>query len=285
MPTTSLLRAILLAASLAPQVAMADFTFKRVRPPAPGTTQRIDVQIDEATFAAQSAPRPGWDRKREPDAPLAAATAATTAPVGAGVPSDAQAWFWTAISPGIAPVPGRFTAAAALAARPPDGSGIVAPSVARLREIARAHGRAILARSVGTRVSPALVLALIAVESAGRTDAVSNKGATGLMQLIPATAQRFGVDDSRDPGENIRGGIAYLDWLMNAFGNDPVLALAGYNAGEGAVQRYGGVPPFAETRAYVPKVLAAWNVARLMCLTPPELPGDGCVFEPSLTGI
>ena len=71
---------------------------------------------------------------------------------------------------------------------------------------------------------------------------------------------------------------------MEEFGNDPVLALAGYNAGEGAVRRHEGVPPFNETRAYVPKVLAAWNVARMMCSTPPELPGDGCVFNPTLTG-
>ena len=130
----------------------------------------------------------------------------------------------------------------------------------------------------------ALVLALISVESGGRVTAVSNKGATGLMQLIPATAERFGITDARDPAQNIRAGVAYLDWLMEEFGNDPVLALAGYNAGEGAVRRHEGVPPFNETRAYVPRVLAAWNVARMMCSTPPELPGDGCVFNPTLTG-
>jgi soluble lytic murein transglycosylase-like protein len=82
-----------------------------------------------------------------------------------------------------------------------------------------------------------------------------------------------------DPAANIRAGTAYLDWLMGAFGGDPVLALAGYNAGEGAVRRHGGVPPYAETRTYVPKVLAAWNVARLLCGRPPVLPGDACIFE------
>ena len=86
------------------------------------------------------------------------------------------------------------------------------------------------------------------------------------------------MGDSMNPGENIRGGVAYLDWLLKEFGNDPVLALAGYNAGEGAVAKHGGVPPYAETRAYVPKVLAAWNVARGLCLTPPDLVTDGCVF-------
>ena len=66
--------------------------------------------------------------------------------------------------------------------------------------------------------------------------------------------------------------MAYLYWLMQEFDGDVLLALAGYNAGEGAVRKHDGVPPFAETRAYVPKVLAAWNVARNLCMTPPELP-------------
>ena len=98
------------------------------------------------------------------------------------------------------------------------------------------------------------------------------------MQLIPATAARFDVADAFDPAQNIKGGVAYLDWLMETFYNDPILALAGYNAGENSVRANGGVPPFAETRAYVPKVLAAWSVARQLCKTPPELPSDGCVF-------
>ena len=96
--------------------------------------------------------------------------------------------------------------------------------------------------------------------------------------MIPATADRFGVENALDPAQNIQGGVAYLDWLMGEFDGDVVLALAGYNAGEGAVRRSGGVPPFAETRDYVPKVLAAWQVARGLCATVPELPSDGCVF-------
>ena len=85
-------------------------------------------------------------------------------------------------------------------------------------------------------------------------------------------------EDLTDPDQNIRGGVAYLDWLMGEFDNDPVLVLAGYNAGEGAVARHDGVPPYDETRAYVPKVLAAWNVAKGLCKTPPVLISDGCVF-------
>ncbi len=99
------------------------------------------------------------------------------------------------------------------------------------------------------------------------------------MQLMPATAARFGVTDSMNTTQNIKGGTVYLDWLLKEFGGDPVLALAGYNAGEGAVTKHQGVPPFKETRDYVPKVLAAWNVARALCLTPPVLVSDGCVFS------
>jgi soluble lytic murein transglycosylase-like protein len=86
------------------------------------------------------------------------------------------------------------------------------------------------------------------------------------------------VTDATDPAQNIKGGVAYLDWLMGEFDGDPLLVLAAYNAGEGSVRRYEGVPPFDETRAYVPKVLAAWSVARSLCKTPPELISDGCAF-------
>ena len=123
------------------------------------------------------------------------------------------------------------------------------------------------------------MLAVIGIESAGRIDAVSSAGAEGLMQLIPATAQRFGVTDVTDPAQNIRGGVAYLDWLMTEFDRDPLMVLAAYNAGEGAVRANQGVPPYAETRDYVPKVLAAWQVAQGLCQTPPELVTDPCVFK------
>ena len=145
-----------------------------------------------------------------------------------------------------------------------------------IQDIARRHGGEIRKVTAGTSVSPALVLAVIAVESAGRERAVSPAGAVGLMQLIPATAERFAVADSTDPAQNIRGGVTYLDWLLREFGGDPVLALAGYNAGENAVKAHGGVPPYAETRGYVPKVLAAWRSARGLCLRPPALPTDSC---------
>ena len=106
------------------------------------------------------------------------------------------------------------------------------------------------------KLAPALVLAVIATESNFNPSAVSPKNAIGLMQLIPPTARRFGVRDPLDPAQNIRGGMAYLRWLLARFEGDVVLAAAAYNAGEGAVERYRGVPPFAETRLYVRKILA-----------------------------
>jgi hypothetical protein len=110
-------------------------------------------------------------------------------------------------------------------------------------------------------LDPKLVLAVIAVESSFQTDAVSSAKAQGLMQLIPATAARFGVRNIFDAAENIRGGMAYLRWLLNRFKGDVTLALAGYNAGEGAVDRYGGVPPYKETRNYVRKVRSLYPAA------------------------
>jgi soluble lytic murein transglycosylase-like protein len=98
---------------------------------------------------------------------------------------------------------------------------------------------------------PQLIHSVIKVESNYNPRAVSNKGARGLMQLIPSTAKRFGVNDSFNPVENIQGGAKYLRYLLDLYAGDYPLALAAYNAGEGAVTRYGGVPPFAETKNYL----------------------------------
>ncbi len=103
-------------------------------------------------------------------------------------------------------------------------------------------------------VEEAVVRAIIHAESAFRPHVVSPKNAQGLMQLIPATASRFGVSDPFDPGQNIRGGVQYLAWLMKRYRSDLTLVAAAYNAGEGAVDRNGGVPPYNETRRYVERV-------------------------------
>lgn len=103
-------------------------------------------------------------------------------------------------------------------------------------------------------VDPALVRAVMHAESWFEVDAVSHAGAQGLMQLMPDTARRFGVINALDPVDNISGGVAYLAWLAEQFDQDLVRILAAYNAGENAVRRHDGVPPFPETREYVRRV-------------------------------
>jgi hypothetical protein len=114
-----------------------------------------------------------------------------------------------------------------------------------------------IATEVG--VDPYLARAVIQAESAFYTKARSRAGALGLMQLMPKTAERFGVLDPFDPRQNITGGVKYLKWLGETFNGDLTRVVAAYNAGEGAVLRYQGVPPFAETRAYVPRVLELYS--------------------------
>lgn len=113
------------------------------------------------------------------------------------------------------------------------------------------------------RVEEALIKAVIQAESSFRPAAVSHKGAMGLMQLMPATAKRYGVADPYDPAQNIHGGTRYLRDLLDLFDNNPELAVAAYNAGENAVIRHGHkIPPYRETQDYVPKVMAIYEKLR-----------------------
>ncbi|WP_076533412.1 lytic transglycosylase domain-containing protein [Roseovarius nanhaiticus] len=267
------LAAALLLWPAAPAVAdpapFPEFTFKMGKPPAKGASKRIDVQIKPG-----DQPAPARSTPRVDDGETAAAapkTPARTASYG---------WFWEKVPPGYADAGTiRFDEALRVLAKPPEGLPSPRYRLQDLQEIAIAQGQNILMATIGTEVSPALVLAVIAVESGGRRTAVSEKGAQGLMQLIPDTAARFGVTDSLSEAENIRGGVAYLDWLLREFEGDPILALAGYNAGENAVKANEGVPPYAETRDYVPKVLAAYDLARGLCKTRPEFISDGCALN------
>ncbi|UHQ19628.1 lytic transglycosylase domain-containing protein [Lysobacter sp. KIS68-7] len=117
-----------------------------------------------------------------------------------------------------------------------------------------AYAAEIMAAAKLHGVDPAIVRAIIHAESAYNPNALSRVGAQGLMQLMPATARRFGVGNAFDASQNIAGGVQYLAWLLKRFNGDLSLAAAGYNAGEGAVDKYRGVPPYAETRRYVERV-------------------------------
>ena len=109
-------------------------------------------------------------------------------------------------------------------------------------------------------IDPLLIYAQMHQESAFKIKATSNKGASGLMQLMPATARRFGVTKIYDPEQNIHAGVKYMRWLLDKFGGDVVLALAGYNAGEGAVMKYGNqVPPYRETQEYVRRITGRYS--------------------------
>ena len=144
-----------------------------------------------------------------------------------------------------------------------------------VRAIAAPYSIAELVKKIAPeyRVPTQLVLAIIEAESNFDTVALSPKNAKGLMQLIPDTAARFNVRNPYDPAQNIRGGTAYLRWLLAYFEGDVTLVAAAYNAGEGTVERYRGVPPYVETRAYVRKIVDA--VGTMI------QPFDGSATQPS----
>ena len=119
-------------------------------------------------------------------------------------------------------------------------------------------------------VDPRFIHAVIQQESRYQTRALSHAGAQGLMQLMPATAKRFGCDDVNDPESNIKAGTKYLSWLLKRFEGDVSLALAGYNAGEGAVDKYKGIPPYKETQNYVVKITANYGKTFHPVLSPED---------------
>jgi hypothetical protein len=282
-----LILAVLAGLVAAPVAARAEaltpeggFTFKRIKPPVPGE-KRITVQIDPAEQARVLAAYPKVEERTEETTldPVTKPDSPPAVPAPVPVPAASYGWFWDKVPTARQARDGRFPLALAALSQGPGGASVRAPRLQQMQDMANRYGTEILKATLGTEVSPALALAVMGIESAGQPDAVSPAGAQGLMQLIPATAERFGVTDAKDATQNIKGGVAYLDWLMKRFDRDPLIVIAAYNAGEGAIDANGGVPPYAETRDYVPKVLAAWQVAQGLCLTPPELVTDPCVFK------
>jgi len=263
--------------------AARDFTFKRIKvgEGLPGRKGLVQIDPEEQARILAALPRTSAPHQEPMLPPVTLGGASVPPPQLGPAPQPAArfSWFWEAVPPGIGDVAGRFPLALATLSQGPEGAVVPTPRMQHMQELAEAWGTELLKATVGTEVSPALALAVMAAESAGQTEAVSHAGAQGLMQLIPDTAERFGVTDAMDPVQNIRGGVAYLDWLMRHFDRDPIMVIAAYNAGEGAVKANRGVPPYAETRDYVPKVLAAWTVAQGLCMTPPEVVSDPCVFR------
>jgi soluble lytic murein transglycosylase-like protein len=153
------------------------------------------------------------------------------------------------------------------APREPDGASAGPAAHYDWRQRASAYSGLIDRTARGLALQPALLRAVIAVESAFDTRAVSRAGAQGLMQLHPATARRYGVGDAFDPEQNVHAGARYLSDLLHRYGNDLELALAAYNAGEDAVDRHGRhIPPYRETLQYVPAVLKLYH--RLLASQP-----------------
>jgi|GEM_PF-3241566 len=228
---------------------------------------------DRSAMTLFATPKPG--QRRRIRVPRASAPSAPS--------PETQSWFWYRHrTEAAAAMPERWEAALN-SMRDRRATGLAMFSEDRLRPIAEKYRTHIADAARAHGISEVLLLAVIAVESAGRAKAVSPKGARGLMQLIPATARRFGVADSLDPAENIRGAAAYLDWLLRNFGEDAILALAGYNAGEGAVERHKGVPPYSETRDYVVKVFDALTAAEPLCDAAADTPRRACGWSSTPT--
>jgi len=169
--------------------------------------------------------------------------------------AEAQIYSWRDQS-GVLTLSDRPKGAAARAIAVPVGSPLVARSSPQYDPLIRQH-------ATEHRIRPDLVRAVIQVESAFNPRAVSPKGAMGLTQLMPATAKQFGVIDPFNPAENIRAGVSYLRQLLDRYDHDEQLALAAYNAGPGAVDKYGSkVPPYKETQNYVLKITGIQGTVR-----------------------
>ena len=225
-----------------------------IRRPAPGARKRI-----YAPGTRQKAAKPAKRQRR----------------------GQQHAWFWNEYSPSATAADHRRwnQALATMTKRRASGKGLV--GAATVRTVLADYRTQISQAAARHAVSEALLAAVIAVESRGQPQAVSPKGAQGLMQLMPATAKRFGVGNSFDAQQNVDGGAAYLNFLLREFRGDVLLALAGYNAGEGAVRKHKGVPPFNETRDYVVLVLDALAAMQPLCPSPLKTPRQRCVVTAS----
>ncbi|MFV0472704.1 MAG: lytic transglycosylase domain-containing protein [Pikeienuella sp.] len=247
---TALLAAALLVAEGGASVAAEPRTrsFKLVKPPTLGVKRRITVTNTRTAI-------PPSRRSRR---------------------AAQHGWFWRDAGATMrAADPARFESLAGVAGARLGGRD----RRALLETVSDRWREEIAAAARNANISEAFLLAVIAAESAGDPRAVSPAGAQGLGQLMPDTAKRFDVENPFEPAENLRGAADYLSTLLELFEEDGLLALAGYNAGENAVIRHKGVPPYAETRDYVPIVLGYFSEARSLCRVPPASPRALCEME------
>jgi hypothetical protein len=211
----------------------------------------------------RTAPRNGPDRRKGDRRQMAAAAVLTASFLCLEAPNaSAQIYTRTNVrgvveATNVPEVPGEYKLAY------PKRKGVVIHSAEfKLRPSSSTEfNEHIEAAAAWHGVPVSFVRAVIQTESQFDPRAVSSVGAQGLMQLMPATARRFGVVDSFNPQQNIFGGVRYLRWLLDKFGGDQALAAAGYNAGENAVVRHKGIPPYRETQGYVRKIMGILNGA------------------------
>jgi soluble lytic murein transglycosylase-like protein len=240
-------------------------------PAATGGAAALEVPLAAAMPAAKTAAEPPLAGEPAPAAslapapgaasppPLVVAIAASASP-GSGPAVAGEAGLAAAPTPAPAPPP---AAAPAPAPKPHPALGFDAAAGVP----ARPFGKLIYQIARSYALNPLLVAAIAKVESDFNPRARSRKGAYGLMQVLPSTARRFGLPRKRDlynPRKNLETASRYLRWLVDRFGDDPVRVLAAYNAGEGAVDRFGGVPPFSETRDYVQRIFGLLGFSVLL---------------------
>ena len=218
----------------------------------------MDINSDLQAVSRRIAEITGAAEVRPPAMPPPAAAAAGTGPDGVPVLNPSA----------LSGTPFAALVQAALAGESrgqiADGDGIPfagvqAASNANAPVAPEEIDRLVSANSATWNVDPSLIKAIIANESGFNSNATSNVGAQGLMQLMPSTASGLGVTNSYDPAQNVWGGTRYLRSLLDRFGGNTELAVAAYNAGPNAVEKYSGVPPYAETQNYVQNVLASYE--------------------------
>ncbi len=220
-------------AAVSPALPALKVPLEAVTPEAPKTPEATKPVTPVLTQAPASAPVPAAASKTETPAPA-------PAPLPKATPAPPAA-------PSLNDQAERLRKAADLMVQVNDQLGVPQSP----------YGQIIYDIAIRHSINPHLVAALIHVESAFNARAVSPKGAYGLMQLLPETARRFGLNKKKDlfdPKKNLEAGVRYLEWLTTRFDGDAQKILAAYNAGEGAVQRFGGIPPYQETQNYVSKI-------------------------------